>query len=1244
MFRTVLVLFLLLLSPLWACAQIQWLNPTDGNFLTATNWAGGVTPTATDDVEISVGGTYTVTLSGSTTIKSLLLNNATTTFNQTSGTFTISNGFTYSGGIYNLSGGSSLTLGAGMTMSAGTMNIFDGSVINLTGSMNLTGGQINMSNGGVFGGSITGGGNRVKVSRGTFGGVYLDLNSLDLTNNDNELRLQGGTTFAANSVYATNGNIIFNAGQTALDNVTFNMSSSGTSYTYLQSVSNATLTLGATTTIRGSSGNLMFIGFGAANGNIINNGLIENAGVGDMRIDPAGTLTNNGTITATAGGFVIKPGGLFTNSASGTVNATGGALYLDNGPILNQGTINLGGSGTIYVTRPIAPTDLGTITRANPNSGSLYIYNTTMTLGASYNLTPIGTVILNGNSGNTGQITSGSGGPFSISTSNASRVKVINGVLDKVSVGNSVLDLSSGGNSLTLKNNTTFSPGSAYTTSGDVLLDSTQTSIGAVSLTFNSSYPKLMNTADNTTFTINSSGFLTVPSVRSDTGTSYLSIGSDQSGTSGTNRSVINGSMSLLQANNGSLVINPSGTFVNNGTVETIAGYGLGLYAKLGTTNSSTGTINATNGTVYVAFGPFQNNGTINISSNGTLQISRNVTPANLGTISRASPTTGTLNLSATLTLNGNYDLANLGAVNTIYAPDFGNAGTVTSGVGGPYTLYTTNISALLKINSFTAGTLDNVTINAGTLDLSANDHALVLKNNVTFEAGSAYTTTGSVYLDANQNSIGLVSFTFGNYSQLKILSNIDNSTITINPSGIMNVPSIRSDVGNYTLSVGNNNASNTGTNRSVINAAGSIIQANNGNLQINPSGTFVNNGIVETVAGYGLSINPAGSFTNNGIVRATAGTVTIAPGGAFVIGATSQLTTSGSGVIVIATNNVINAGSVTTATGTTLNVGTNTTTTYGNASGGTTSIDNGGTVNIGNSSASAFNNSGIFSIGSQSTPGGQLNIGPNGNPGLFTNNTGGIFYLDGTANTRVTVAGGTLTGSGTINALAGAGLVIGPNGTGSPGHSPGQIVIGGGLDVGGTLEIDIANGGGNNSNTTGSTSPGTGFDTFTVKPPPNTNAATDALVRATPTKFRLNTGNTSQSQFNGDSFWTVPQRWAFLRTTAANPGVIKLLDINGNMLSTVTNLVTADVRLFNANGTVEFDPHIQYPGGVFYYEFATPGDNLFAQQLDLVWSPVPVPEPATVLAIGAVGMVLAGMRKKSGRRQPAEVAARISA
>jgi hypothetical protein len=212
-----------------------------------------------------------------------------------------------------------------------------------------------------------------------------------------------------------------------------------------------------------------------------------------------------------------------------------------------------------------------------------------------------------------------------------------------------------------------------------------------------------------------------------------------------------------------------------------------------------------------------------------------------------------------------------------------------------------------------------------------------------------------------------------------------------------------------------------------------------------------------------------------------------------------------------------------------------------------------------------------------------------------------GLLRLYGVMN-RITTVSGTVAGGGTIQ----GNTTVGTTGKFSPddgSNKPGQITIQGGLDIGGTLIIDIGRDGQNHSNE--NSQPGTGFDTIPVEPPYATpTQPTNITARGTLT-VNLRATNTDLTS----AFWTTSRSWTILSTT------------NGTIVTPDGLPPGSAVVLFD-----DFDvPVSTTPYGSF--AFAIEALSPTQQNLNVVWTPVP--EPAAWV-FGLVFLAWTGLRRRS--------------
>ncbi|MBK5276058.1 MAG: hypothetical protein JJE30_13530, partial [Desulfuromonadales bacterium] len=125
-------------------ASISWTGAVSGNWSDTSKWSPNVVPTASDDVIVSVAGSYTITLDASPTINSLTLGGSgTPTFTASSRVVTVTNSATINtGAIVNLT--SSTIAGSGLLTSSGTINLSSSSIsapLANSGTINAYGGS-----------------------------------------------------------------------------------------------------------------------------------------------------------------------------------------------------------------------------------------------------------------------------------------------------------------------------------------------------------------------------------------------------------------------------------------------------------------------------------------------------------------------------------------------------------------------------------------------------------------------------------------------------------------------------------------------------------------------------------------------------------------------------------------------------------------------------------------------------------------------------------------------------------------------------------------------------------------------------------------------------------------------------------------------------------------------------------------------------------------------------------------------
>jgi hypothetical protein len=849
-----------------AVAADTWLGGT-GTWNTPGSWSTGVPNSAATDVAID-GGNATnssVTLDISPSIKSLTLDagdsltiasgqsltiasgaavNGTLTLNSTGSSTVLSfNGAqTLSGSGKVLFGGSTafntingsgpLTIGPGISIRTGTQSgtISPTTLINQglisaetstktltinptsftnTGTAQATDGTLaitatSWTNSGTLGVSGNGvlqlGGTFTTAGLGTISRSGGTINVTGLLDNSNATLALTATTGSFNLAGGTlRGGTVTASGGAALAIPQFSSATldgianlnadltlaNGVSLSVINGLSVAsghTLTLGSTgsstvMTFNGpqtlsGAGQVLFGGstaFNTINGSgplTIGPGISIRTGTQSGTISPT-TLINQGLISAETSTktLTINPTS-FTNT--GTAQATDGTLAITATSWTNSGTLGVSGNGVLQLGGTFTTAGLGTISRSGGTinvTGLLDNSNATLALTAT-----TGSFNLAGGTLRGGTVTASGGAALAIPQFSSA-------TLDGIANLNADLTLANGV-SLSVINGLSVASGHTLTlgstgSSTVMTFNGPQTLSGAGQVLFGGS------TAFNT---INGSGPLTIgPGISIRTGT--------QSGT-----------------------ISPT-TLINHGLISAeTSGKTITISSSPFTT---TGTVQATDGTLAITSTSWTNSGTLGVSGNGVLQLGGTFTTAGLGTISR---TGGTIEITGMLdNTNATLPLAATGSI--ILQNGTLRGGTVTTGGG-----------AVLGIANFTTGTLDGVVLDtnfsSGTGATVAIPNALSLVNGHTFAMLGNQTFSGAgQFLFAGTGGASLVTGDTG----LNITATFSIKTAgqggTITVPSITNQGLISAETAGKTLTI-NGALNNTGTIRA---QAGATLVLNNG-------------------------------------------------------------------------------------------------------------------------------------------------------------------------------------------------------------------------------------------------------------------------------------------------------------------------------------------------------------------------------------------------------------------------------
>jgi len=901
----------------------DWVDAVDGSWSDAARWSGGVSPNgATFDVAIdAMGAAYTVNLDVNAIVDTLLLDSADATLVASGRTLTV-------GSLANFASGrasffNSTITGAGMlTNSAvfdttGTVTIStatfdnDGDFnITATGSasaqVNRTGG---MTNTGTVTLTSTAATNATLNTGGTFrneaGGVLNvesgagGLRSLTTAALENEgaVHLNRSTNLNASSgVYTNNGTWNVNAGTATLSGSgvqTFNQNggvlnlvgdlqvnaevfnfNGGEVTGNNVSLFSSTLNINA-----GGSAGFTTTGTTTFGGNVFADQevvLLANGSASNQF--NAGAFSNSGdiTLTSTAATNVTLAAVSLTNNADGSLTIENGS-----GGLRSLATVELVNDGVVEISRS---------TNLNGASGIYTNNGTWNTLAGTTTLSGSGLQTFNQDAG-----TLNNQGRFFV---NAERFNFNGGEI----LGNSIEAFSS-----TVNNNADGSV--TYDLTGNTAWTGDVAASQDVNLIANGSSSKTFNVG-----TFSNSGDIVLTSTAA-TNVTFVA-------NSFTNNA--EGSLTVENGNGGLRDIS-TGTFVNDGTVETNRSTDLdgasGTYTNNGAWTNVSGTTSL-NGSGSLTFN--QNAGTLD--NQGRFFVSAEIFNYNGGTITGNNLELFSSTLNNLASGSVSYDLTG----NTTYAGEVASgqtlnliatgstskvlsAGTFSS--SGEITMTSTaatNVTFIADAFTNNAGGVFNVEAGAGGLrDLSTlslvNNGAVQINANVDLDGSSGvYTNTGTFTIAAgrtatlsgsgtqtfNQNAGTLanmgafqINAEIFNFNGGEVLGNdlsLFSGTINNNAAGTVHYDVVgnvtyNGDIsGNQSLDVIANGSTSTTVNASSFANSGIVtltsVAATNATLL--SGGTITNNadGVVNVEAGSGglRSLTTAG-FVNNGEVNINA-------------------------------------------------------------------------------------------------------------------------------------------------------------------------------------------------------------------------------------------------------------------------------------------------------------------------------------------------------------------------------------
>jgi hypothetical protein len=753
--------------------------------------------------------------------------------------------------------------------------------------------------------------------------------------------IQGGTLTTANG-----GVIETGSGGATLDGLTNGAITLSDGSTYTAGTTGLTKIVGALTLGTSTGGNLALTGQLQLTGNTTLSGpgvlTLTSTGGNTAGIGTNGnpfTLTNGATIQG-AGLIGSNVGSLYDDLSltnNGTVNATGGTLTIaGNGTTTtNNGTMAVQTGSTLAITDAFSNFNSTTNTLTggtyNVNGGTFQFNNANIvTNDADIILAGAGSQIVDQSDDNAlanfatnaagGIFQLGAGRSFTTAGTFTNNGSLIVGAGDTFKVGGAGNLTNFSGSQLT---------GGSYFVSGTLQFGASGTHITTndANITLSTAGWSMINLGG---------GNLLTNLATNDSGAKFTVANNASFTTAG----AFSNSGTMDVENGGTLTV--AGALTNNGTVSTNGNNQGGTANTLTVTGTLTNGVGDTvaigenNDTSDVAnVGILTNSGTVTVGTGATLNLTSAGTDTNTGTITDG----GTLSLATTadldmekggkLAVTGN--LTNAGSITTNAANDGGSAnsitvsGTLTNDHGATLSIGenndtsdTASVGKLTNAGTVTVGTGATLTLTSGGADSNTGtitvDGALDIKKATTLSGSGTITLDGGDITGLGAGPAVTNSTTISGSGTISDVGLTNNKTIAASGGTLSILPTSAGLTNKGTLSVasGADMVIGTSAGGALTNFLGTTLTG--GTYSVTGTMQFGASGATIATNAANITLNGTGSMINFGSGNLLAGFSDNATGGVFKLASGASLTTSG--------GSFTNAGAFTISTGTTFSIG----------------------------------------------------------------------------------------------------------------------------------------------------------------------------------------------------------------------------------------------------------------------------------------------------------------------------------